>query len=355
LNRRVRVLLGFGFLLLVGYPFIKSALLGTWDYTGCDFEIFYTAAQDLANGQSPYPGHLSQDKPGSSSSGAWGGYIYPALFARILIPLTGIERLTARHLYLLVCLILYTLLLFPWRKVKQGRWTHVAWVLVILLGWGPVIQNFRFAQSNFVPLFLFTLSWKLLSSVATEKERGRRLWMEASAGILFGIGSTVKLTPLLLLPVLAVTRRWRLSAGILAGMCVGFLLSGPRSDHEFFFRVLPALSHLPKISQSMSLPTLIDREAASIFSARGEYGLGQRWDEFRGSGFGHLIRPASSLSLQTPKLCFGFQSDSYRVLSSASICGSLVSSLSDGGTSSLLCASRVIRRSRYGKAEGTSS
>jgi hypothetical protein len=252
----VRLAVPVFFGLLVGVPFIKQGFHETWDYVGNDFEIFLEASKDLGAGRSPYPENLSvlasEDLPGLG----WGGYIYPALFARLLLPLTAFPPLLAKRIYLMVCLLLFLALLFPilsdWKRRTAGAFLAGA----LLLGWGPVIQNFRFAQSNFFALFLIAGAFLLLREDSEPKpDWSRRL----AAGALFGLAASLKLTPLLLLPVLALCGAWTLLIGVCGGFLGGLLLSGPASTWEFLTVVLPSLSRLPDHPEALSLPTLLDR------------------------------------------------------------------------------------------------
>jgi hypothetical protein len=225
------------FLLLVVPPFVKYAWWETRDYVGGDFQVFYRAAQKVAAGESPYPAEVLKGDTEGGAARAWGNYIYPPFFAWMLEPLTVLAPYPAKKVYLLLCLFLYLGLFYRPRKnlppEEIQRWLRLA----ILLGWGPVILNFRQGQSNFVPLFLAFMAWE-----GCRRRPSSPGW-EWISGILLGIGSMVKLTPLLMLPPLVVAQRWRSAAGFVLGAVGALLISGPAASWDYFTKVLPTLGN----------------------------------------------------------------------------------------------------------------
>lgn len=75
-----------------------------------------------------------------------------------------------------------------------------------------VSSNFEMVQINLLVLGLVVLGFRLLES---------RRWL---GGFLFGIGSAIKVTPILLLPYLAWRGRWRDLGAALAGVFVGWFV-----------------------------------------------------------------------------------------------------------------------------------
>jgi hypothetical protein len=243
-------------LLVVVYPFVKYAWVETWEYVGGDFETFLKAAKHLARGETPYPSEVLDKAPGAAIGEAWGNYIYPPLFARLLIPFSWLSPLWAKRSYLFICLCFYCWLLLP--RKKGGfeslpiRW--IAWAL--FFGWGPIIHAFRHGQSDFIPLFLITWAWfelrkkeKNFSTLLDSKRKA----IDFLAGFLVGIAAMVKITPVLIFPVLVVTRRWWLAFGFAAGSFSALLLSGPFTSWQYFTQVLPnmvdfaGMRHCPSI------------------------------------------------------------------------------------------------------------
>jgi len=250
-GKYIPILLGIAFFLIVTPPFIKYAIWEVWGYGGSDFETFYQAAQDLSEGKSPYPAEVLEGLPSEMVGEPWGNYIYPPLFARLLIPLTQLPLWWCKKGYLLVCLVLYFWLLYPRRSDSPGghpeRWATWA----ILLGWGPVIVAFRYGQSDFIPLFLIFFAWRLLGgrmgSLPSPTQR------EFVAGFIIGVASMVKVTPLLMFPAFVAALRFRLAVGMLVGALSALLISGPVTSYQYFTKVLPAMTDFAGMGRAPSI------------------------------------------------------------------------------------------------------
>lgn len=256
-------LLGVVVFLLIVPPFVKYAWFETWDYVGGDYEIFLKAAGSLSQGQSPYPPAVLGKAPGEAMGEAWGNYIYPPLFARLLYPFTYLPPVWGKKAYLVLCLIVYLAMLWPTSnrgyQIPGQRWAAYA----ILLGWGPVIHTFRHGQSDFIPLFLIILAWwvlgggRLYSTGTEEVNRGSRI--DLTAGVLLGIASMVKITPVLILPVFLVVLNWRLVAGFMMGAVMALVLSGPVTSWQYFTQVLPNMADFAGMRQCPSIHIMLVR------------------------------------------------------------------------------------------------
>lgn len=261
-------LLGVVVFLAVTFPFVKYAWVETWDYVGGDFEIFLRAASNLAHGDSPYPPEVLGKAPGEAIGEAWGNYIYPPIFARLLLPVSYLPAVWGKKIYLVVCMILYLAMLWP--SAHRGylcigqRWVAFA----ILLGWGPVIHTFRHGQSDFIPLFLTILAWWSLEGTMRDSSGeiapvgNRRILIrhrDLIAGVFLGIGSMVKITPILMLPVFVVGFRWRLVLGFVVGAISGLLISGPISSWQYFTQVLPNMADFAGMRQCPSIHIILVR------------------------------------------------------------------------------------------------
>ena len=256
-------LLGVVVFLLIVPPFVKYAWFETWDYVGGDYEIFMKAADNLSQGQSPYPPAVLGKDPGEAMGEAWGNYIYPPLFARLIYPFTYLPPVWGKKAYLVLCLIVYLVMLWPTfirgYQITGQRWAAYA----ILLGWGPVIHTFRHGQSDFIPLFLIILAWWVSGggrSCGTEiKEADRNTRIDLTAGVLLGVASMVKITPVLILPVFLVVLKWRLVVGFMMGAAMALVLSGPVTSWQYFTQVLPNMADFAGMRQCPSIHIMLVR------------------------------------------------------------------------------------------------
>lgn len=249
--------------------FFKHAVIDPWDYMGGDFNLFYDSARKMAQGKSPYPDVILNTSAEESTGEAWGTYIYPPLFARVLTPFTVLPAFWAKKAYLLVCIVLYFWLLYPRHsQVPTGR-IGQAVEGMILLGWGPTIETLRLGQSNFVPLFLMFFAWRLLRERNGEEDPATAARRQFAAGLLMGIASTVKLTPLLILPVLVVTFRIRIAIGFVLGGVASLLLTGPQTSLQYITKVFPSMSDFPSLRYCPSIHVLVVRTFDQLAASGG--------------------------------------------------------------------------------------
>lgn len=237
----LRTLYVVALLALYVNPFVRYAFLETWNELGPDWIIFYPAAKNLASGNLPYPADWEDKKPNEPAGKGWEDYVYPPTFARLLSPLTLLGPFWSLKAYLLVCFSLYCLLLFPRYVPRPYGWLEHSLAVAFFFGWGPLIQDFRHGQTDFIPLFLFAGAWRLLKG---EKDSAP-IWTghrkELTAGLLMGFAASLKLTPVVVLPALLAAKRWRMAAGFLLGAAGLLVLTGPVTSLYYFTRVLPTM------------------------------------------------------------------------------------------------------------------
>jgi len=247
--------------LFAGMSFLNFTFIETWNYRQFDFYIFYDAAVALSQGDSPYSEILDPGPDGSDEEMGWGRYIYPPFYARILYPLTFVDMMTARHIYLVLSILGYfgLLFLFPRRNPS----VLLAWAvnLFLLFSWGPTVLTFRWAQSNFVILFLFVASWALLN-----KER------EFLAGIPIGLAAMIKLNPILIAPVFWVCGRWKVLAGMATGILFAVAIGGIEETWVYFTQVLPVLRDFPQIPECPTINMAATRTLVALASPSAEIG-----------------------------------------------------------------------------------
>lgn len=164
------------------------------------FREFYWAAQTLRAGGNVYTSH----PPGDLCQ-----YVYPPLFALILVPWTQLSLLAAQRLWLLLDVALTALALylaagdlarrFRLRGGAATRWLLAAGAFV--LSAGEVKTEWSTAQTDTLILLAFVLGLRWLE---------RAPWL---AGLALGCGGNIKYQPLLALPWMLARRRWRPAVG----------------------------------------------------------------------------------------------------------------------------------------------
>jgi len=259
-TRTSRALLSGLLAILVGYPFVKHAIVDPWivRYEG-DFTIYYRAAERLSKGESPYPLLELARADGSEASPIWGEYPYPPLLARVLAPFTYLNVLEAKYAYIGVCLTAFFVLMIRLlRKIVSSRlerWLAAA----VLLGWGPFIYTIRLGQSELLAIPFLAGAWLLLleSPHAGGSQRGHGF--EFAAGLCLGTAAMVRVTPVLMLPALLVAGRWLLAGGFVTGSLATLVVSGPLTSWEFFTKVMPTMSDVGEMRHCPSFHVLILR------------------------------------------------------------------------------------------------
>jgi Glycosyltransferase family 87 len=229
-NRSFRTLL----LVVAGVPvavqYLWQALiqpLAAGAYLGDFQESYMRAAQQLARGRDPYDlchslGCLEPTGP---------QYVMPPPLAWTLQPLIGVDSraITVGAILLLNA----SLFLFLWcvlRTLNVSDWQLGALLVLVAIGFEPVIGNIDEGQVNLVLLALSGLwLWAWVRD---------RWW----GGVAMGAGVAIKLIQAPVGLLILWGRRWSmLIAASVAGLVL-WLLPGPRYALEYLFSVLPAVS-----------------------------------------------------------------------------------------------------------------
>ncbi len=281
--------------LLVVPPFLKYAVWDTSDYLGGDFGVFHQAARTLWAGGNPYPPEVLEADSVTGARSAWGNYIYPPLFARLLAPLAFLSPTWAKRVYLAACLAVCAWLFFA-REQTGTKGLAREWAgYAVVLGWGPLIQTFRQGQSDFVPLFLTAFAVRLLAPPSAAGLQGldsRRAWRNRShwlAGILIGVGAMIKLTPVLIFPVLVVTGLWTVAGGMALGAVGALLVSGPLLNRQYFTQVLPTMTDFAGMRHCPSVHIVLVRLFDSIPAPEGWADSWRRGAEVAGVSLAGVI------------------------------------------------------------------
>lgn len=203
-----------------------------------DFSANYmAAAARIASGHDPYD--LCAVQGCASVAGtftplplAGAQYVTPLPVAWVLQPLVGANP----HLQLaiIIGILQVALAVFLWtsmRAIRVSDWQLACLLVLVALGFEPVVGNFDEGQANLVLLGLSGI-W-LLAWVA-----GDRWWGGAALGVAVAIKLLQAPSGLLLLW----GRRWRMAlAAALAGATL-WLLAVPQYLPEYLFKVAPVLA-----------------------------------------------------------------------------------------------------------------
>jgi hypothetical protein len=130
---------------------------------------------------------------------------------------------------------------------NSGPWALLA-ALFLWFQWGPSVDTFRLGQPNILVLLLLYLAWKCALG-------GRN----HLPGALLGFATTIKLTPLVMFPILMIRKRWR-TLIIACGTCLLVLLvCFPTLNWEYFTQLLPALKRATGDVDQPSIPFFLHR------------------------------------------------------------------------------------------------
>ena len=228
-----------------------------------DFVQFHTAAVELAAGRSPYTAFLS-----SCPEAHWcrGGYIFPTLLAVAMQPLAHLPLVLAAQTWLVLThLLLLATVVVMWRGLKDLVSTTTAAVLLLAtLLFIPLYMSLFFLQVGVLLMLLVAIAGVGLV------RGGRR--GEGTAGVALGVAAVLRVTPLLLAPVLArvertATGRWRPRlVGVVAmvvtgvGLLAVLQLLTPYTA-AYFQDVLPRIGVGTIDLDNESLPGLVARAA----------------------------------------------------------------------------------------------
>lgn len=249
---------------------VRSPIAGT------DLTSYYTAGYLLRTGQSA---NLYDTAPGDTilgdaTSGAWRAaadslgivrqhyYIYPPFFAMLAVPLSLVPFQTARLGWLGVDLLLLGLtvwLYLVWRRADRTppKRLELALIAVTLgLEFLPLIWALAIGQTSLLILALLAAA-----ILCAKQER------EVTGGLLLGIATAIKLTPVLLLLYFLVRGRRRLALWGIASAVFCTLLAavalGPELTQRFFTVVAPSMSGGTAYFLNQSLAGFFDRLVGS--------------------------------------------------------------------------------------------
>jgi len=216
-----------------------------------DFQDYLWAAHQIAVGGDPYGDFTRTHVPWDWSLNS--GYIYPAIFAAVLVPLTWIGNDLAVRIWLLLiqAAVVASVVIVYWRIGRPKR-AEVLALVAVLSTFFPLINTMWTGAMNAILLLLLTAAWAGWS-------RGR----DATSGVLVGVAALFKIFPVALLPYLAWRRDWRLVGAAMvtgvAGLLACLLVTGLGHNLYYFGDVLPHLAAGTGYRENQSLAGLAAR------------------------------------------------------------------------------------------------
>lgn len=229
--------------------FIFSAIQFGWlifkfvrEILQIDFSIYYTAAQSLNAGLSPYINHINNKPP------IWDGvdvfqhsiFLYPPLAANLFQPLALLPYRFAKliwtggsFLLVILCLAIVS------KSLSTPRFSQLLIIGTAVALFFPLQIELERGQIDAVILFLLTSSLFLLSKRDFKKQ--------FLSGIFFSISTLLKLHCVYLLPFLFLRKQWNVIVGYIFGgltlIALGLLLPGGRvMTLDYINNVLPRVS-----------------------------------------------------------------------------------------------------------------
>jgi alpha-1,2-mannosyltransferase len=164
-------------------------------------------------------------------------YTYPPFFALLFAPFALLKLHTAFFLWRELSLALVILSILMALRIANVRpfLPVFSFCVVGALSFFPVVEMLYLAQVGSLILFLWTLG-----AYSLAKNR------PISSGLLFAIGTLIKLTPAVVVPIFLVKRHWRWLAGYATGLVIFTAISvgllGWGNHLTYFRNVLPLLS-----------------------------------------------------------------------------------------------------------------
>lgn len=250
------VLLAAGFTVLI---------LAAMKYSGrafIDLQVYHRTGLEMLNGAPLYPERASTEL----------NFAYPPFAAVLFVPLALIPWLAVQVLWTFLAALALVLLCRFCVSPRWSGWPRIAVVVGASLALAPILQGFRMGQIGVL------LALMVVADLAGSPARRSR-------GVLTGLAIGIKLTPVVFLALLVVTRQWHALrnavAAYVATVSVGFAVR-PRESLTFWtetvfgddrFSVYMAMSDNQSINAFLSrlvgedAPVLLPWVAASMVVA----------------------------------------------------------------------------------------
>ncbi|MEO6796890.1 MAG: glycosyltransferase family 87 protein [Candidatus Dormibacter sp.] len=251
-DKKALAITGLGLLLLGAYTVaLLGPIVAPATPRADDFQDYLWAAHRIAVGGDPYGNFTRTRVPWDWSLNS--GYIYPAVFAAVLVPLTWIGNDLAVRIWLLfiqACVVASVVLIYA--RIGRPKRGELLALVAVLTTFFPLINTMWTGAMNAILLLLLTAGW-----AAWDRRQDLR------SGVLIGLAAVFKVFPVALLPYLAWRRDWRLVAAALvtgaAGLLACLMVTGVDHNLYYFRDVLPHLAGGTGYRENQSLAGLAAR------------------------------------------------------------------------------------------------
>jgi hypothetical protein len=218
-------------------PFLYEHGWKNRDVPSKDLPSFYTASISVFNlGESPYdPERLGALMDGNE-------YVYPYLYPPpsllFFFPLSLLTYVDARHLVLIVNQLLFLFLVWAiplslFRARPKNEFAVIALCIVYSLTFYPAVATLEHGQVNILLLVFFVLFW-----LFARKEK------PVLAAFFLALAILLKTYPIIIIPLLLLTRRWRESVYTVVwlglALIVSLLVLPNTVWHDWLVNVFPS-------------------------------------------------------------------------------------------------------------------
>lgn len=224
-------------IILISYLCVHS-LPRAWNSLVTDFPNYYLAAriahEDVDTSRIYEWRWLEREKDHRGLDIRLIGLVPITPFSTLFIwPLTTLEPLAAKHIWILVNLLLVIPISWMLKSMTGLSYQRIGLIFALCF---PFYRNLQYGQFYEVLLLMIVSAcWMYL--------RG----MEASAGVLIAIAAACKIFPLLIFVALLQRRAWRaLAWGVLTGLIatgISIGVFGWSVHHTYLFEILPWAMH----------------------------------------------------------------------------------------------------------------
>ena len=203
-----------------------------------DFEDYYNASKTLKDKKSPYyedriinfleniPKDLDLSKISENINllkGA-GSYLYPPLFAFLILPLTNFSYKISAFIYQIFQLILLLLSLFflfripSYMDIKISKRKVYLSVFLSLFAYFPLqVQNISNGNVGFILIFFISFSFYLYYKY-------NNIFYDFVNGIVIGLATVIKIIPGFVVGFYFIRKRYKIIIGMIIGILLGILL-----------------------------------------------------------------------------------------------------------------------------------